>query len=87
MEVSEQDTPALDSSDHTFTPTKHMVRRERSLGQEWMSVSTCTVCASRSIAAINSQNPILNRTSAKNMEGKGKAYYLRGNPVVLSMVQ
>ena len=58
MDVSEQDTLALDSSDHTFTPTKHVVRRERSLGQGWMSVSTHTVCDSRSIAAISSQKMV-----------------------------
>ena len=82
MEVSEQDTPALDSSDHTFTPTKHMVRRERSLGQEWMSVSTCTVCASRSIAAINSQNPRWNLT-----EHQQKIWKEKGKRIISEVIQ
>ena len=72
--------PALDSSKHTFIPTRHMVRRERSLGQRWMlllkSVNTHHVHFEEYIAAINSQIPIkAERNTSKTIwKEKGKAH-------------
>ena len=60
------------SSDHTFTPTKHAVSEHRE-GQQWMSASTRTVSALRSIVVLSSLQMQRARRTLARLYGRRKA--------------
>ena len=88
MKVSEQDTPALDSNDHTSTPTTHMVRRERLLRRSRTDVSVDTYrvhfeeyCHEKFSESKSERNT--SKIIRKERE-KRIVNFLRGDPVALA---